>query len=394
MQNTIFWIAAAILLLSAAGSLASVVLFLVNLRIPISGPVAGIVLVLPATGSLDNFENLLAALGRQSVRARRLIIAVESPDDPAYRRVTELAKTRREPAIDVVVAGVSNRRGQKCTNIFAALNCLATEDRFIVMLDADIRPQPWWLGALVAPLAAGRSDLVSGYRWLVPRPLTLASVLVAHIDRAVAVLPRIAPGIVWGGSLALTREALETLDLASTLDREVVEDAPIGIRLTKTGLRLLTRRALRVPTPLSGSWRELWAFGRRQGQFVRLYCPRLWCCANLVATADLLARAMLAWDLFATGSMPALRVLALIAASGSVATELRCAVGRRIGAPDSLACTIYQHVLNWAIFPIGAWYVSFLWASAFTSVVRWAHVQYSLDRSGRVLAVRRHPYAS
>jgi hypothetical protein len=322
-----------------------------------------------------------------------LIIAVESPSDPAYRRATELAKTHREPTIDVVVAGVSNRRGQKCTNILAALTRLAAEDRFVVMLDADICPQPWWLAALVAPLATGGADLVNGYRWLVPRPATLASVLVAQIDRGLAVLPRLAAaGMVWGGSLALTREALEVLDLAKTLDREVVEDVPIGNRVTETRLRLLTRRALRVPTPLAGSWRELWAFGRRQGQFVRLYRPRLWWCASLIATADFLGRIALAWDMLAAGSMPALRVLALIAASGSVATELRRAVGRRIGAADGLACTSYQHLLTWAILPVGAWYVSLIWASACTSVVRWAHVQYSLDRSGQVLAARRHPY--
>jgi hypothetical protein len=98
----------------------------------------------------------------------------------------------------------------------------------------------------------------------------------------------------------------------------------------ETGLRLLTRRALRVPTPLRGSWRELWSFGRRQGQFVRLYRPRLWCCASLIATADFLARVVLAWHLLAEGSPPALRVLALVAALGSVVTEFRRAVGRRI----------------------------------------------------------------
>jgi len=393
LQYTIFWIAAGIVISSAVGSLACVVLFLVKLRIPISGPVADIVLLLPATGSLDNLEILLAALGRQSVRAGRLIIAVESPDDPAYRRATELAKTHREPAIDVVVANVSNRRGQKCTNILAALTRLTADDRFVVMLDADICPQSWWLGALVAPLATGDADLVNGYRGLVPKPPTLASVLVAHIDRALAVLPRLAPaGIVWGGSLALTRETLEILDLARTLDREVVEDLPIGGRVAETGLRLLTRRALRVPTPMRGRWRELWSFGRRQGQFVRLYRPRLWCCASLIATADFLARVVLAWHLLAEGSPPALRVLALVAALGSVATEFRRAVGRRIGVADGLVCTTYQHLLTWAILPIGAWYISLIWASAFTSVVRWAHVQYSLDRSGRVLAAQRHPY--
>ena len=393
MQNAVFWLAAGIVIPSAIVSLFCAALFLGKLRIPTSGPLAGIALVLPATGPLENLENLLDALGRQSVRARRLIIAVESPDDPAYRRATELAKIHREPAIDVVVAGVSNCRGQKCTNIFAALTRLTDEDRYVIMLDADIRPQPWWLAALVAPLAAGGADLVNGYRWLVPEPPTPVSILVAHIDHALAVLPRLPRAeMVWGGSLALTREALEILDLARTLDREVVEDAPIGRRVAETGLRLLTRRALRVPTPLAASWRELWAFGRRQGQFVRLYYPRLWCSACLVTTADFLARVMLVWSLLAAGSLPALAVLAFIAASDSIATELRRAVGRRIGAGDGLASACYQHLLTLAILPIGACYASMIWASAFTSVVRWAHVQYWLDRSGRVLAVRRHPY--
>src|SRR5271155_2181965 len=146
------------------GSLACVVLFLAKLRIPTSGLVAGIVLILPATGSLDNLETLLAALGRQSVRARRLIIAVESPDDPAYRRAGRVGKNHPGAGDENVVAGVSNRRGQKCTNILAALTRLAAEDRFVVMLDADICPQPWWLAALVAPLAPGGAHPRKRYR--------------------------------------------------------------------------------------------------------------------------------------------------------------------------------------------------------------------------------------
>jgi hypothetical protein len=257
LQNAVFWAAAGIVMSSAMGSLACGVLFLAKLRIPTGGRANSIALILPATGLLDNLENLLAALGRQWVRARRLMIAVESPDDPAFRRATELAKIHPELSIDVVVAGVSNRRGQKCTNILAALTHLTDEDRLVVMLDADIRPQPWWLAALVGPLAAGSADLVNGYRWLVPEPPTAVSVLVAHIDRALAVLPRLPPvGMVWGGSLALTRQALEILDFATTLDREVVDDAPIARRVVETKLRLLTRRALRVLTPLSGTWRE------------------------------------------------------------------------------------------------------------------------------------------
>jgi len=111
-----------------------------------------------------------------------------------------------------------------------------------------------------------------------------------------------------------------------------------------------------------------------------------------LATADFLARVMLVWDLLAAGSMLALLVLVLVAALDSIATELRRAVGRRIGTVDAPASTSYQHMLIWAILPIRVWYVSLIWASAVTSVIRWAHVEYLLDRFGHVSAARRHSY--
>jgi hypothetical protein len=107
---------------------------------------------------------------------------------------------------------------------------------------------------------------------------------------------------------------------------------------------------------------------------------------------NFLARVMLIWDLLTVASIPALLVLVIVAASDSIATELRSTVGRWIGAADDAVSRSYQHALTWATLPIGGWYVGWILASAFTSVIRWAHVEYLLDRSGRVLAARRHPY--
>src|SRR5439155_21475119 len=129
---------------------------------------------------------------------------------------------RRYPQLnmELVVAGLSSLRSQKCTNLLAALAHLDAGDANIVLLDADIRPQPWWLAALVAPLAAGRADIVNGYRWPMPTALSPGVVLVAGIDRAVSVLPRVSQTrTIWGGSLAMTRHALERLDLPSTIGR-------------------------------------------------------------------------------------------------------------------------------------------------------------------------------
>jgi hypothetical protein len=64
----------------------------------------------PSRSPADNLENLLAALGRQSVRAGRLIIAVESPDDPGCSMKFDFEWTLFEqvklPEGKIIVPGV------------------------------------------------------------------------------------------------------------------------------------------------------------------------------------------------------------------------------------------------------------------------------------------------
>ena len=139
----IAWIAAAVAVFYSLWSVALAVLFARHLRIPedrLSGRVS---LVLPATGTLPGLEDLLTALTVQSLPLYRVIAAVEAREDPAYIRLAALARRYPELNIEVVVAGLSPLRSQKCTNLLAALEKLEAEDAYVVLLDADIRPQPW-----------------------------------------------------------------------------------------------------------------------------------------------------------------------------------------------------------------------------------------------------------
>src|SRR5437868_6270189 len=293
------WIAAAVAVFYSLSSIALALLFFARLRVLDDRLSVSVALVLPVTGTLPGLEDLLAALTAQSLKPRRLIVSVEAREDPAYRRVAALAEQFPQLNVELVVAGLSALRSQKCTNLLAALAQLDPEDAYIVVLDSDIRPQPWWLAMLVAPLAAGRADLVNGYRWPVPTRISLGTVLVAAIDRAIAVLPRLRrTRPAWGGSLAFTRSALAALDLPNTIGHTLTEDLPIGDRAAKTGLRLLTRRAIRPPTPLGGNFRDVWRFARRQYQLIRLYRPGLWCFAAFVVTTDLAARIALLSNAF------------------------------------------------------------------------------------------------
>jgi hypothetical protein len=388
-------IAAAIALFYALGSLAFALLFAARLRIPDEQLSARVALVLPATGPLPGVEALMTALSVQSLRPSRLLVAVESREDPAYARFAALVGHYPQLNIELVVAGLSPLRSQKCTNLLAALANLGAEDATVVLLDADIRPQPWWLAALIAPLAAGRADLVNGYRWPLPTTLSPATALVAGIDRAVALLPRLRQTRpIWGGSLAVTRRALEILDLPNTIGRTLTEDLPIGDRAAQTGLRVLTRRAVRPATPLSGSFRDLWRFGRRQYQLIRLYRPGLWSFAAFTVTTDLIARLVLLSSLAARGSAPAaiLVVISVLACLGSMTTEIRLAIGEKLGAADGIGFRLSQHLLAWTILPAPAFHASVIWGGFVTSPVRWAHIRYMVDKRGRVTEVARRPH--
>ena len=387
------WIAAAIAVFYSLWSVALAVLFAARLRIPEDRLATRVTLVLPVTGVLPGLEDLLAVLSVQTLKPRRMIVAVEASDDPAFGRVTTLAERFSGLNIELVVAGLSPLRSQKCTNILAALARLDPDDTHVVLLDADIRPQPWWLAALVAPLAAGRADIVNGYRWPAPTKLTLGSALIAGVDRAIAVLPRLRQTrTIWGGSLAVTRQALHILDMPTTIERTLTEDLPIGDRAAQIGLRVLTRRAIRPPTPIDGSLGDLWRFARRQYQLIRLYRSGLWRFAAFVVTTDLIARiAVLSSLVHARAALIAIIVLACL---GSIATEIRLAISRKLGISDGIGFRASQHLLAWTLLSGPLFHASVIWGGIVTSPVVWRHVRYLVNRTGQVTGVARRPHPS
>lgn len=386
------WITAGVVVFYSVSAIALAVLFITRLQIFDDRPSTRVNLILPATGALPGLENLLGALAAQSLRPSRLIVAIESCDDPAHARVAALAESYSGLNIEIVVAGLSPLRSQKCTNILAALARLDRDDAPVVLLDADIRPQPWWLATLIAPLAAGRADVVNGYRWPVPATLTVGNVLAAAIDRAVAILPRLRQARpIWGGSLAVTRRALDILDLPHTIGRTLTEDLPIGDRAAETGLRVLTRRSIRPPTPLGGSIADVWRFGRRQYQLIRIYRPGLWSFAAFVVTTDLVSRAALL--LFLPDWRLVLAMILVIAGLGSIGTEIRLAIGRKLGTPDRIGFRLSQHLLAWAFLPAQIFHASVIWGGVVSSPVVWRHIRYRVDGAGRVIEVARRPYS-
>ena len=99
-------VAAAVAVFYSLWSVALAVLFFARLRVQNDRLSTSVALVLPATGTLPGLEDLLASLTAQSLRPGRLIVSVESREDPVYPRVAALAECYPQLKIQLVVAGL------------------------------------------------------------------------------------------------------------------------------------------------------------------------------------------------------------------------------------------------------------------------------------------------
>lgn len=243
-------------------------------------PPAPVTLILALTGDQPGLGALFAALAAQSFRARRLILAVESPWDPAAAQAEALAAQLPFP-LTIVVAAEARETAQKCANLAAAFGALDGQDAAVVVFDGDIRPGPHWLGALVGPVLDGRFDVVTGYRWLMPGRGGASAQLVAWLDRGAAMMPKPPSlGPVWGGSTAYSPKAVTQIDFPRLYTRQLVDDLPAGMKARALGLRLLTRRIilLRVSSDARG-----FGFYRRQYQYGWRYKPMMMAIALTLA---------------------------------------------------------------------------------------------------------------
>lgn len=374
----------------AALSLVSAAVFLRGLAPPKAVPEARVTLVMALTGAAGGLPRLLRALEEQTLQPRRLLIAVESTDDPAYEAVRGAAAACRLP-IELIVTGLAEHSGQKCANLAAALDRLDAEDRFVAFLDADILPQAWWLSALVAPLLRPGCNIVTGYRWPTIGRNTLGAHLILALDRGIAALPRFRwTRAVWGGSVAMRREAAERLGLAAEFRRTLSDDLTIGALARRGDERVFFRRVLRVPTPLDCDLHAAWRFGHRQYQMVRLYHPRLWCFALATLSLQLAGWGAIGLQLAQSSAAQAAAALLL---SMTIAKQLLLVrIGRRLGHRDPPS-TVWPQLLLCAAKPLlDLCHWSMILAAARVRSVTWSHITYRVRGPRNISVSSRTPW--
>jgi hypothetical protein len=362
------WLALALLLLAAGPSLFGALHWWATVRPPESGRQTGAVtLILPMKPPAADLPGLLRALDGQSLRPRRLIIAVQTTD-----HTPELPQTSFP--CQIVVAGVTAARGQKSHNLLMALDALDAQDQAVIFLDADIVPQPWWLEMLAGPILRAERELVGGFRWSIPEAGNASAQIVAWLDRGWALASRFpALNILWGGSIAFAPAALPSIRRA--LGTGLLDDLVIAARAREDGQRRLMRGAVLVPSPLDGP--GALEFFARQLRLVRYYRPQLWWMQAAHSHA-----VVLAW-LVLPGSPWLALALAMLVARGLA----QDAAARRVGVADGTATRLWQGVLS--VLPIAdAVNLWCIWHSAFGRQLSWRGITYEVapDGTARVVA--------
>lgn len=347
------------------------------------------VVLVSVKGAGARLPQLIDALMRQSYAQFRLCFVVETENDHAYGPLLR-AHLQAPDRLQVIVAGLATRGGQKAHNLLAALDCLKPEDDVVAFADADILPEPAWLARLVQPLIGGRVEAVSGYRWLFPADRRLASAFASALNSSIATLPRLARwNIAWGGSTAVRRQTIADIGLAAWWRGAISTDVQFTRAIWANRGRIVAPRDLLIRSPVAYDWRTMFSFARRQYMQVRLHAPRHWLAA-FIAVTGLFAGWPLAIVGAAGGSGSAALALAFVVACDQVRASIRRDIVRRLWGETGLAELRLPLLLDRYATPVClGLHAAIIASAAIGREIRWAGVRYRFDGPKDVVVLER-----
>jgi hypothetical protein len=360
-------------------------------EIPGSTPPVAVIVAVKNTSEVS--RAFFDRLRHQAYPDYRILAAIESEEDPAFAMVTEESKRPGVP-LRTVVAGQSERTGQKVWNLLAALDAIEDRDKIVAFVDADTLPTPEWLSRLVAALVNTGRDAVTGYRWIIPADNRVSSAVVAAANASIVTLPRL-PSLrnaCWGGTTAMRRKTLEHIDIRRYWAGAISDDGQMTVALQEAGYQIFSPRQNLLLSPVAMSWSEALSFGRRQYRIIWLHSPGIWALAAL-GTLFPIAAAIAAMCMALQGSVLAVVLIGVSLALG----EIRCRCRRRIvvalwGEATAAGLPIYWLVERW-LRPI--WW-SFHALCVFSALgsrhIRWAGIDYQV-RGPQDVEVSRPPAA-
>ncbi|MBX7103305.1 MAG: glycosyltransferase [Gemmataceae bacterium] len=354
--------------------------------------------VLSVRGADPSLAGCLEGLLRQDYPDYRVVVIVDSRDDPAWAVVQHAVAESRHP--DVTIQPLTARRRSCSLKLSALVQAIGELDesfRIIALIDADGHAGPGWLRELASPLRDPAVGASTGVRWFIPGDNS-AGTLVRYLWNVAAVTQMNSLGVAWGGSLAFRRDALEAANLVRSWKHSFAEDVGAGGRLRRLGYRVETVAAATMVSAESTGLRDCFRFIRRQLLCARLHHERWrWVLTQGLADATL---SLATWVMLGTAIALGWWGCAVWAAGLLTVQYLGLAIGLR-----RVAARVQSHLAGRGCVvgpvPAGAYaaiplsrvvYAAALVAAAVARTVAWRGITYRVTRPRRIRLIDDVPF--
>ena len=245
-----------------------------------------VALIAPCRGLDTSFDRNIRSFFELDYPDYELFFVVQSSDDPAYRRLDEIIRERRRradaPRACLLVAGPAAERTQKVHNLLLATAAVPPDRQVFAFVDSDACLKPHFLTALVRPLRRNDCGAATGYRWYVPADGHPASHVLSALNAPFASL--LGPhrwNSAWGGAMAIRRDVFDRVGVRQAWQHAASDDYLLTHAVRQGGLPVAFAPACFVASYERTTWRELFAFARRQFVITRICRNRLWWLALL-----------------------------------------------------------------------------------------------------------------
>ncbi len=241
---------------------------------------AAATLFVPTRGDPAGLEPNLRALLSQTYPGLQVVLVVDSRSEPLFG-LCERLSAEAAPGRAIAVAtedfpGTATASG-KCAAHLRGLREARPESEIFVFADDDIRPDPEWLGRLVAPLADEQVGVATAYRWY----LSSGGGPASHIRSAwnlvgLQIMFSEKWNFAWGGGMAMRRRDFDKWEIAKGWERAISDDYVVTISAKRENRPIRFAAAALAPAVEPVTFREMLAWCRRQTFMTRIYDPRLW----------------------------------------------------------------------------------------------------------------------
>lgn len=226
--------------------------------------------IVPVKGHDEGLRENLAALAALDYPDYELIVVARTAADIPPGALPARAKV-------VLAHGDRPTSSEKVQNLSAAVRAIRKDSEVLAFADSDGRVTVRWLRALVAPLDEPGVGASTGYRWFMPQPATLWSLVRAVWDAVAAGLfgPADSP-FAWGGAMAIRKATFQQARVPDSWQNAVSDDYALSAAVHAAGLRIAYAPGALTPSlDHTTAWRFL-EWSRRQAIVTRFHNPALW----------------------------------------------------------------------------------------------------------------------